>query len=1263
DTAYVLRPHGDELPIVQGVLVDITERKLANEALREHQERQQKILDAMFVFVGLFSLDGLVLEVNRAPLEATGLKAEEVLGKPFADLPPWAYSTATQIRIREAIRRAALGETVREDLLLPLPNNQFVTMDSIFVPLRDSSGKIIQVVGSGVDITARKQAEQQLLQMNRLYATLSQINQMIVRAEDQADLLRSACDILVAFGGFSFAWAGLLDESSGDVKPVAAHGLDLENWAFPIVNIHAGEYKHVLLATAIRMAKVMTTENLADDPNLVNFYDLIHKNDYRSAAAVPLSLNGRCIGVLSMVSTEAGVFKDEREIALLEEMQVDISFALEKIQADHRRQRAETDLRHSEERFYNLFHSNPNAVVLTRFADRRIIEVNDAFTHYTGYSREEALGHNTDELNLWADPQEHARYLTLREIQKQVQDFEWQYRTKAGKVRHALMTTETIQMQGEQFLLSNSIDITERKHAEQALQTSEKAYANLLKNISGAVYRCRNDTDWTVEYISEGCLAVTGYHPDEIIESRITSLGALMHPEDVEPIWAKCQINLAARKACSNEYRIFHRNGELRWVWDQAQGVYSDSGELIYIEGLLTDITELKEAEEALRQSEARQSFLVRLSDTLRSLHDAEEIKTSVARLLAEQLEVHRVFFTEFESNDENVVQHQDYYTNGNMPTISGRYHIRDYGTFLTEETSSGKPVFVADTETLAAITEIERTQYKVMKVRAFVSIPLTINNRFIAIVGVTQPTPRIWTAGEITLIRETFERTWDAVQRGRAQVALQTAERDYRSIFENAPVGIFQSTPAGRFQKANSTIAQIYGYGSPEEMMESVTDIARQVHGSESLRQRFLNFVNEQGAVTDYEAQNLRKDGSLIWASINARAVRDEMGQILYYEGFIRDITEHRQREEQIQRQLRSLEALHRIDMAITAGLEMNLSLGLLIEELLSILQVDAASILLFSSQLYTLRYAAGRGFRTNAIQHTQLPLGSGHAGRAAFERRSIHIYDLANNLDELSRSSSLSAEQFKSYIAIPLIAKGKIRGVLEIFHRSFLDQNMDWINFAETMANRAAIAIEDAQLVDELQRSNLELAMAYDATIEGWSRAMDLRDHETEGHTQRVTAMTLELAREMRLDTNEIVHMRRGALLHDIGKMGVPDAILLKPDTLTETEWEVMRRHPALAYEMLLPIHYLKPALDIPYCHHEKWDGTGYPRGLTGDEIPLAARIFTIVDVWDALTSDRSYRKAWSNERTIQYIREQSGQYFDPRVVEAFLSMLERE
>lgn len=192
------------------------------------------------------------------------------------------------------------------------------------------------------------------------------------------------------------------------------------------------------------------------------------------------------------------------------------------------------------------------------------------------------------------------------------------------------------------------------------------------------------------------------------------------------------------------------------------------------------------------------------------------------------------------------------------------------------------------------------------------------------------------------------------------------------------------------------------------------------------------------------------------------------------------------------------------------------------------------------------------------------------------------------------------------------------------------------------------------------QIEKMHAELLIAYDKTIEGWSDALDLRDKETEGHTQRVTELTMRLAREKGMTEAELVHIRRGSLLHDVGKLGIPDAILLKPGKLTDEEWVIMRKHPEYAYNWLSPIDYLQYAVEIPYCHHEKWDGTGYPRGLKRTEIPLSARLFAIVDVWDALTSERVYRKAVSKEETLTFILSRSGTHFDPDVVELFVKVI---
>lgn len=361
------------------------------------------------------------------------------------------------------------------------------------------------------------------------------------------------------------------------------------------------------------------------------------------------------------------------------------------------------------------------------------------------------------------------------------------------------------------------------------------------------------------------------------------------------------------------------------------------------------------------------------------------------------------------------------------------------------------------------------------------------------------------------------------------------------------------------------------------------------------------------------------------------------------------------------VQRHLRHTQALHDIQLTVASSFDLKVTLNVFLEHTLTQLEVDAAAVFLLDPHTLTLEYAAGRGFRTYNIDRSRRRLDDSYALRAALERKTISIPDLNQEDIDLAQSPFIADEGFVAFFGVPFIAKGQVKGVLEIYGRRPLHPDSEWMSFLETLAGQIAIAIDNLALFKDLHSSNTQLTLAYDATIQGLSRALDLRDKETEGHTQRVAEMTIRLARAFGMMDNELVHVRRGALLHDMGKMGIPDAILLKPGPLTEEEWVIMRKHPVYAYDMFSPIEYLRPSLDIPYYHHEKWDGTGYPEGLKGDEIPLPARLFAIVDVWDALTSERPYRDAWSQEKALAYIQEQSGKHFDPRAVDMFFTLLQ--
>lgn len=285
-------------------------------------------------------------------------------------------------------------------------------------------------------------------------------------------------------------------------------------------------------------------------------------------------------------------------------------------------------------------------------------------------------------------------------------------------------------------------------------------------------------------------------------------------------------------------------------------------------------------------------------------------------------------------------------------------------------------------------------------------------------------------------------------------------------------------------------------------------------------------------------------------------------------------------------------------------------------------------------------------------------------HIREAVKSGQTVYLRDAEHAALSAAEKAVVEGRHLKSVLYVPLFLEGQPTGVLIVGSTSAVRElNAHQIELARTLSFQIALAIANAYLFQSLRSANQELKDAYDATLEGWSLALEMRDQATEGHTRRVAETTLLLAQRIGIAAAELEPLRRGALLHDIGKMSIPDAILHKPGRLNKAEWAIMRMHPELAYKMLRRIDHLLPALDIPYCHHEKWDGSGYPRGLRGEQIPLAARIFAVVDVFDALTSDRPYRKAWSSKRALRYLCDQTGLHFDPDIVAAFMEHVQHQ
>ena len=710
------------------------------------------------------------------------------------------------------------------------------------------------------------------------------------------------------------------------------------------------------------------------------------------------------------------------------------------------------------------------------------------------------------------------------------------------------------------------LHLPDRSRVEQSLRDLELRYRRLFETTQDGILILDAKTG-AITDVNPYLIDLLGYSREEFVEKKIWQVGAFKDIEASKDAFEALQQNEYIRY---ENLPLKAKDGRLIQV-EFVSNVYLVGDEQV-IQCNIRDITEHRRLVAALQENERKYHALVNQSLDGIFLFDLSGNFSAVNKAMCD-----RLGFSEEELRAMNIwdivpEQHLDQYRKKLTKILDGE--SLNESSECTVRGKAGKTLFID-----------------------VLSAPYYSEKGIIGFQGIAR----------------------DITARKEAEEALRASKERFRVWIENSSDIITVVGLEGTVQYASPSIERLLGY-KPEEWIG--TNAFDWMHPDDRARvtEIFAQFIQTPGSAASAEFRLGHRDGSWRMFESVGRAYLDEHGQMA---GLInsRDITARKRAEEEIERYLTRLQALHQIDNAISGSVDLRITLNVFLDHATTQLGVDAAGVLVLNPHTQLLDYTAARGFSTPALQHTHLRVGDGLAGRVALARKTIAIADLNRDINGLARYPSIQSEGFVSYYGVPLIAKGRVNGVLEVFRRTPIPVDQDWKDFLEMMAGQAAITVDNAELFGNLQRSNFDLALAYDSTIEGWSHALDLRDKETEGHTQRVTEVTLRLARAAGITESELVHVRRGALLHDIGKMGVPDYILLKPDKLTDEEWVEMRKHPVFAYELLSPIAYLRPALDIPYCHHEKWDGTGYPRGLKGEQIPLAARLFAVVDVWDAL------------------------------------------
>jgi PAS domain S-box-containing protein len=487
----------------------------------------------------------------------------------------------------------------------------------------------------------------------------------------------------------------------------------------------------------------------------------------------------------------------------------------------------------------------------------------------------------------------------------------------------------------------------------------------------------------------------------------------------------------------------------------------------------------------------------------------------------------------------------------------------------------------------------------------------------------------------------------------------LKVSERSFREFLETVNLAAMILDPEGRVEFINDYLLSLTGHTRQEVVGESF--FRRFTEPDDRVQDTFQADVQASKIPQHFEAAIHTSKGPSRLISWSTSLLKSVTGEVTGIACLGEDITEFKKNEERVQLQVQRVSALHAIDVVISSSFDARIVFSVIVDQIIKHMGVDAVSILTYDSIEKKLNTVADQGFNYPEKKQIELNLSESHSAMAVLERQTICLPD--EHVNEAALPTVFANEAFVVGYSTPMTIKGQVKGVVEVYNRTPLEPDPGWMEFYETLAGQAAIATENDEMFQKLERALADLTAAYDSTLEGWVKALDLRDKETIGHTQRVAMMVVRFALELGVSGDDLVNIRRGALLHDIGKMGIPDEILNKAGPLTEDERLIIQRHPQYAYDLLQPIQYLRPSLDIPYAHHERWDGQGYPRGLKGEEIPMAARIFSVVDVWDALGSNRSYRQKWDPDRMVAYLEEQSGKKFDPSIVKVFIDLYKRK
>ncbi|MGB7876163.1 MAG: PAS domain S-box protein [Anaerolineales bacterium] len=1274
------------------------------------------------------------------------------------DIPlklPYYFSDESMEVFREELIALAEGETkFKSEIPIRDPSGQRLTfqLDLAVAPAYEQS--LEKVLISILDITERKQAEEIMLARYRLVRKSLSLT--------LPDLLQATLDETEALTKSSIGFFLLVEADQVN--------LSLQAWSTnTLQNLCKGEQFHY----PIDKAGVWVDCIRDRKPVIHNDYEMLaHRKglpeghaEIRRELLVPILRGDNIVAVIGVGNKEAEYTRKDVEIvSLLADLAWDIV----------ERKQTEAALRKSEALYHDLVETAQDLIWQCDY-EGRYMYLNPAWEDVLGYKVDEMLGRPFTDFQIPETATRDQEMFAKLIDGTSMKGYETVHLSKDGRQVYLIFNAKSVQDEQGNVIgaRGTAYDISDRKRAEDALLKSEYLLRESQKLARMGHYTLDIPSgDWES---SDSLNELFGI--DWNYQTDIGGWLQLVDPNDREDMAAYFREEvIEKRQEFDKEYRIIRvDDGKTRWVHGLGRLEFDEDGAPIRMIGNIQDITERKQAEAALRESEGRMRLLANaahegivFSEEGRVIEANKQIARMLGCDLSELIGMSVMEFVAPESRSqvlekiksgaEEPYEHLAMKKDGiifpvevraKMMNVQGR-QMRVTAILDVSKRKQAGEMLAQERQRLSNVIEGTNAGTWEWNVQTGEAI---FNERWAEIIGysleeISPVSIETWIKfahpDDLKLSNELLEKHFNGeldyyecetrmrhkhgnwvwvLDRGKVATWTEAGKPllisgTHQDITERKLAEESLRTKTAELEALFSLSAHLRTAQSADEMLPVVlTEIRRVLHSEanavillESDGEHFscalsdgplavnngvqfnveksisgLIFRTRQPYITEDFSSDPNKTTTLLGEDNLGPAVFAPVVSESEFLGVLlcarnKDDNSHPYTESDVQlltaigemvgnalrrarlydqalMRLQNVQTLHSIDMAISANLDLSVILDVLLSQGTAQLNVDAASILLLNPHTHMLEFAAGNGFRTRDIRSARLRLGEGLPGKAAIDRRILHITNLLD-ADNLLRRHLLD-EGFVSYQAAPLVAKGQLQGVLEIFNRKPIMEADEQIAFLETLATQAAIAIDNSQLFSDLQRSNYELEMAYDATIEGWSRALELRDQDTEGHTLRVTDMTLRLAQAMGVRGGELIHIRRGALLHDIGKMGVPDRILLKTGKLDNEEWEIMKQHTVNAFEMLWPIEFLRPALDIPHCHHERWDGTGYPRQLKHEQIPLSARVFAIADVWDALTNDRPYRKAWTEEKAFDYITSNAGKHFDPQVIEKFIEL----